>query len=219
MDFKKLEHHTWLTNPQARDTCNIIEVYLYHTAIQKFGVSTYVITLPFSLLIVSSYERHDQPNPPTQYVGLTLQVAVTSLTDQKSSLSDSVLSLCLRLSCCVSLSLALFCALHVFSPRCCCVNVKAFEFSDWLCLNHILEFGGGVTVCLIVACRIRQFQRRKWPKVRKPVSKSLWVWIIILLLVHRIQCHQATSLSESPLSLISFLLNASVWPAWYSISL
>lgn len=72
---------------------------------------------------------------------------------------------------------------------------------------HMLEFVGGVTVCLIVACRIRQFQRRKWPKVRKPVSKSLWVWTIILLLVHRIQCHQATTLSESPFShtLFNFL--------------
>lgn len=81
-----------------------------------------------------------------------------------------------------------------------CVYIKAYECSDWLCLYHMLQFVGGVTVCLIIACHIRQFQRRKWPKVRKPVSKSLWVWIIILLFVHRIQCHQATILSDSPIS-------------------
>lgn len=116
----------------------------------------------------------NQTHPLSMWVQLqTFHDAVTSLTDQMSSLSDSVLSLFLYLSCFVSLSLALFCAVHVFSLGCCCVNVKAFKFSDWLCLYHMLEFGGGVTVCLIVACRIRQFQRRKWPKVRKPVSKSL----------------------------------------------
>lgn len=126
-----------------------------------------------------------------------------------SSPSDSVLSLFLS----VFVSLVLSPSLLPYTVPC-MYSALGFVVCMWKPVSsligsvyHMLEFVGGVTVCLIVACRIRQFQRRKWPKVRKPVSKSLWVWTIILLLVHRIQCHQATTLSESPFSrsLFNFL--------------